>query len=217
MKRTILLLIGLFSCTLIAQKPLIYNPEGNKSAKIYKIKHSFMLSGGMFIQEQSKDRRYYGGSASFAYQIYFPSRFVLGFEYLLDRSVQIDGIASGSGNSYTGYIKSYSVLAHIGFQFVRSKHFDFSVLVMPHFNSQKKYRTTFFKDENKYYKSEYGEAFVFTPLLFHRFEFYYKLNKMNAFGLTLDGNLDLEWEDFLGGYHLFLGRCLLSYRFTIPN
>ncbi len=217
MKHTIWITAVFFSFVLAAQEPLIHDPKGTRSAKIYKTRHSFMLSGGMFVQKRSISELTYGGSASFAYQIYFPSRFVLGFEYLIDRSVTVDGITSNSGNSYTKNIKAYSVLAHIGFRLVRSKHFDFSVFFIPHYNHQKHYRTTFFEDDNEYVYSEYHETFVFLPLLFHRFEFYYKLNKMNAFGLTLDGNHDFEWKNFLGGQHFFLGRCMLTYRFTIPN
>jgi len=220
MKYTFWIITLFFSFAVAAQEPLTDELTDSKSAIDHKAKHSFIFSGGMFVQNtaQKSNNDYYGWSASGAYQIYFPSRFVLGFEYLIDRSTLKKGIAIGSSNAkYKNKIKAYSIGVHLGFQFLRTEHFDFSLLLIPHYNFQKNLRKTYFNDEDGYVNTEYNEAWVFTPILFHRLEFYYKLDRMNGFGLSLDGNIDIEWREFWGSKTLLLGRLMLSYRLTIPN
>src|SRR5690554_7040966 len=80
MKYTFWIITLFFSFAVAAQEPLTDELTDSKSAIDHKAKHSFIFSGGMFVQNtaQKSNNDYYGWSASGAYQIYFPSRFVLG-------------------------------------------------------------------------------------------------------------------------------------------
>lgn len=209
MKHTILISAILFILSIHAQE----------IQTIPKVKHSFYLGGGGF-GETVGNRSYSGWSTAIGYQIYFPNRFILGIEYIMERSKLKDSYGSNEEFTYWRGMNAQSASLHLGIHIARKEHFDFSIILVPHLNYQEYLTKQYDIEKDEYSIDKRHTAFLFIPLLAYRFEFFYKFNQQHAIGLTADINADLEWDglgDLFSADFLVLGRAMLYYRFTIPN
>ncbi|HLV41381.1 MAG TPA: hypothetical protein VKY37_03820 [Brumimicrobium sp.] len=208
MKHNLLSLLLLISVCSSAQEI-----EVKESAR-----HSFYLIGGVFSDITGNERP--GFSSALGYQIYFPNRFVFGVEVLTDQTVYKHNKSSYSNEESWARYSGVSGRINLGYHLVKRKHFDFSLIVVPHFNHGRFITRKSTEEEEGYKTSSKNFFYLAVPLIAQRFELYYKINPTHALGLNVDINLDVESKTFSNifkGGAFFIGRLMLSYRVIIPG
>ncbi|RFC54586.1 hypothetical protein [Brumimicrobium aurantiacum] len=176
-----------------------------------KVKNAFSISAGVFsLGEFSSFGPYFGQSYSFSYQVFFPNRFVFGFNFLTDRSKYI---ASNKVEEFPSLrkVKGYSMGLQLGIHAVRKEKFDLSIITMPHFNSID-YFLKFYNEEHEMYKEQKrNELLWFVPIVAWRLDFMYKLSQYHGLGLVTDVHIDmipLELD------FTTIGRLMVTYRIS---
>jgi hypothetical protein len=207
MKHYLLIFLLLFTISINSQ-------EGEKTRKA---NHSFSLSGGVFGQTGTRD--YHGLSYSISYQAYYPNRFIFGLQFLRDEA-KYKSLNPDKDPYDKRKMLGYSGGFQLGLHAIRRKRFDLSVLVVPHFNTQR-YITKYYSElDNKFKTSKQEITYLFVPIIAYRVESFYKFNPSHGLGLTTDVNLEFEWNgigDLLAVDIFVVGRLMLTYRVTILN
>src|SRR5690554_6970293 len=86
----------------------------------------------------------------------------------------------------------------LGVNDLRKKHFDLSVLIVPHVNLQKYIVKKHTLHNNETELLKYKSRYLFVPFAAWRFDFYYKFNQLHSIGLATDFNFDIELYDLFG-------------------
>lgn len=208
----------LLSIALIVTFPFF----AQKSEEKQRSKHSFYLAAGIFGQTNIFDLSqpsydYSGITSSLVYQISFPKRFVLGAELLSDQSFFKKEHSWDPNVSNIGRLSGISLGVQLGVNVLRKKHFDLSVLIVPHVNLQKYIVKKHTLHNNETELLKYKSRYLFVPFAAWRFDFYYKFNQLHSIGLATDFNFDIELYDLFGNVLLGVARAMFSYRFTLPS
>lgn len=197
---------------------LAFSIHAQEAEESQKARHSFNLSGGLFTQ--NGDAEYRGWTSSLGYQVHFPNRFVFGLYGAMDRSFFMSVESGNPDAEEWRKLKAFSGGMQLGIHLIRKKHFDFSLLILPHFNIQEIENKRHYIESDTYEMYNSKMTYIFTPIFFHRLQAFYKFNPSHGLGLAVDLNFDLESDGLFSlfdSYYLFVGRLMLTYRITIPN